>query len=59
METHLVKHNSEFFFAAGLPDAPLAMPKQQLERRNRSLMGALRHAMAGFPGMKRLDFLQF
>lgn len=54
-----MKHNSEFFFAAGLPDAPLAMPKQQLERRNRSLMGALRHAMAGFPGMKRLDFLQF
>lgn len=54
-----MKHNSEFFFAAGLPDAPLAMPTQQLERRNRSLIGALRHAMAGFPGIKRLDFLQF
>jgi hypothetical protein len=36
-----MKHDGQFPFAYGLPDAPMAMPKQQLERR-RSLFGALR-----------------
>jgi hypothetical protein len=36
-----MKHSGDFPFLAGLPDAPLDMPKQQLEHR-RSLMQALR-----------------
>jgi hypothetical protein len=36
-----MKHSGDFPFQAGLPDAPLAMPKQQLEHR-RSLFAALR-----------------
>jgi hypothetical protein len=36
-----MKHNPDGFSRLGLPDAPLAMPKQQLERRV-SLFSALR-----------------
>lgn len=36
-----MKHSGEFPFQAGLPDAPLHMPKQELEHR-RSLMQTLR-----------------
>lgn len=36
-----MKHSGDFPFEGGLPDAPLSMPKQQLEHR-RSLMATLR-----------------
>ena len=36
-------------FLSGLPDAPLAMPKQVLERRRSSVMGALRAMLSAFP----------
>ena len=36
-------------FTGGLPDAPLAMPKQVLERRRTSVFGALRSMLAAFP----------
>lgn len=42
-----MKHVADFPFAAGLPDAPLAMPKQQLEPR-RSLMQAIRATLWPF-----------
>jgi hypothetical protein len=42
-----MKHAGEFPFLAGLPDAPLEMPKQQLEVR-RSLMQALRATLWPF-----------
>lgn len=35
-------------FLSGLPDAPLAMPKQVLERRRTSVFGALRAMLASF-----------
>lgn len=35
-------------FVTGLPDAPLAMPKQVLERR-RTVFSALRAMLASFP----------
>ena len=44
-----MKHSGEFPFFAGLPDAPLDMPKQQLEQR-RSLMQALRATLWPFGG---------
>jgi hypothetical protein len=36
-------------FVTGLPDAPLAMPKQVLERRRGSMFVALRAMLASFP----------
>lgn len=36
-------------FASALPDAPLAMPKQVLERRRASVFGALRAMLAALP----------
>ena len=42
-----MKHSAEYFFEAGLPDAPLPMPKQQLEPR-RSLMQAIRATLWPF-----------
>jgi len=39
-----MKHDGQFPFASGLPDAPLAMPKQQLERRRTSIFASLRNA---------------
>ena len=36
-------------FISGLPDAPLAMPKQVLERRRTSMFSALRAMIAAFP----------
>jgi hypothetical protein len=42
-----MKHSGDFPFQAGLPDAPLEMPKQQLEQR-RSLMQALRATLWPF-----------
>ncbi len=44
-----MKHNAEFPFANGLPDAPLAMPKQRLELR-RSLLSMLRETLSAFAG---------
>ncbi|MFK4812336.1 hypothetical protein N8A98_03030 [Devosia neptuniae] len=38
-----MKHSSEFLYAIALPDAPLAMPKQRLERQ-KSLMDVVRNA---------------
>jgi len=35
-------------FVIGLPDAPLAMPKQVLERR-RTMFGTLRAVLVAFP----------
>jgi hypothetical protein len=42
-----MKHDGQFAFASALPDAPLLMPKQALERR-RWLFDALRDAFAIF-----------
>ena len=44
-----MKHSAEFPFAHGLPDAPLDMPKQQLESR-RSLIRLLRDTLSVFTG---------
>ena len=43
-----MKYDGQVPFAAGLPDAPLAMPKQQLEMRRRSLFDALRDVFSVF-----------
>lgn len=43
-----MKYDGQFPFSRGLPDAPLAMPKQQLELRRRSLFDALRDAFMVF-----------
>jgi len=43
-----MKHQS-LEFVTGMPDAPLAMPKQVLERRRTSVLGALRAMLAAFP----------
>jgi len=42
-----MKHDGQFPFASALPDAPLLMPKQALERR-RWFFHALRDAFAVF-----------
>lgn len=42
-----MKHDGNLPYANALPDAPLPMPKQQLERR-RSLFAALRNAITAF-----------
>lgn len=44
-----MKYSGEFPFANALPDAPLDMPKQQLEHR-RSLMRLLRDTFSAFAG---------
>lgn len=41
-----MKHNGPTLLTGGLPDAPLAMPKQVLERRRESIFSALRAAFA-------------
>ncbi len=41
-----MRHNRSGDFSGALPDAPLAMPKQVLERRRASLFTALRAAFA-------------
>ena len=41
-----MRHDRSGDFSGGLPDAPLAMPKQVLERRRASLFTALRAAFA-------------
>lgn len=40
-----MKHDPNMSYALALPDAPLAMPKQQLERHN-SVLTALRRKLA-------------
>ncbi len=42
-----MKHSGDFPFDAGLPDAPLHMPKQQLEPR-RSFMQTIRATLWPF-----------
>jgi hypothetical protein len=37
-----MRHDGSIFITSALPDAPLAMPKQVLERRRLSLFSALR-----------------
>lgn len=44
-----MKYTTEFPFANALPDAPLHMPKQQLEYR-RSLFRVLRDTLSAFAG---------
>jgi hypothetical protein len=44
-----MKHSAEFPFGQGLPDAPLEMPKQQLESR-RSIFRMLRDTLSVFTG---------
>jgi hypothetical protein len=44
MEGCGMKYESDIFLANALPDAPLAMPKQRLERR-RTLLSAFRDAL--------------
>ena len=41
-----MRHDRSGDFSGALPDAPLAMPKQVLERRRTSLFTALRDAFA-------------
>jgi hypothetical protein len=41
-----MRHEGPIDFSRALPDAPLAMPKQVLERRRVSLFSALRAAFA-------------
>ncbi|WP_156167845.1 hypothetical protein [Devosia epidermidihirudinis] len=43
-----MKYDRQFAHANVLPDAPLAMPKQQLEPSRRSLFGALRDVFLVF-----------
>jgi len=43
-----MKHEGLEFFSA-LPDAPLAMPTQMLERRRKPLFGRLRAMLAALP----------
>ena len=43
-----MKYDSDLIFANALPDAPMSMPKQTLERR-RSVMGTLRTMLAALP----------
>lgn len=43
-----MKFDGQFPYASALPDAPLAMPKQQLELRRRSLFDTLRDVFAVF-----------
>jgi hypothetical protein len=43
-----MKHEGLGSFSA-LPDAPLAMPKQTLERQRAPLLGRLRAMLAAFP----------
>lgn len=43
-----MKYDGQFPYARGLPDAPLAMPKQQLELRRRSLFDTLRDVFSVF-----------
>lgn len=44
-----MKYSVDFPLANALPDAPLAMPKQQLEPR-RSLLQAIRDTLTAFAG---------
>lgn len=46
-----MKHSPDFPFANALPDAPLAMPKQQLEYR-RGLMTMLLGSLRAFAGRR-------
>jgi hypothetical protein len=48
MEGSGMKYENDLIFVSALPDAPLAMPKQSLERR-RSLLSSLRNVLASFP----------
>ncbi len=41
-----MKHAEPMSFSGELPDAPLTMPKQVLERRRSSIFSALRAAFA-------------
>lgn len=41
-----MRHDGRSFHSSGLPDAPLAMPKQVLERDRVSLFSALRAVFA-------------
>jgi hypothetical protein len=43
-----MRHDGQFPYASALPDAPLAMPKQQLEMRRRSLFDTLRDVFSAF-----------
>jgi hypothetical protein len=43
-----MKYEGDILFASALPDAPLAMPKQSLER-HRTLLSTLRNVLASFP----------
>lgn len=43
-----MKHSADFPFDRSLPDAPLAMPKQLLERR--SIFDMLRMTLSVFTG---------
>lgn len=43
-----MKHSAEFPFARSLPDAPLDMPRQMLERR--SLFELLRMTLSAITG---------
>ncbi|WP_423069165.1 hypothetical protein [Devosia sp. CN2-171] len=41
-----MKHDNSTLFSGALPDAPMSMPKQVLERRRNSLFSALRAVFA-------------
>ncbi|MEO8686293.1 MAG: hypothetical protein ABI414_15805 [Devosia sp.] len=43
-----MKYDSDLISASALPDAPMSMPKQRLERR-RTMMSTLRTMLAALP----------
>jgi hypothetical protein len=43
-----MKYDSDLIYANALPNAPMSMPKQRLERR-RSMMATLRTMLAALP----------
>ncbi len=45
-----MKYSGEFPLDKGLPDAPMAMPKQRLERRRYSFFAAFRLTLSAITG---------
>jgi hypothetical protein len=49
MEGIGMKFDNDISFTGALPDAPLSMPKQTLERRRSLISSALRSVMSALP----------
>ena len=44
-----MKYDTDMTFASALPNAPMSMPKQRLERRHTTMMATLRNMLAVLP----------